>query len=221
MNEAVIQQQINLLVTRFQKVENFFSAKRIMGVWFGLIALLALYTGYSCYESISLGMKSAVVLTEKQQVIEELGNLKKITPKVINHSLETDVENLKKAKERKLQVKKLLSSTKMDNIKGFSGYMEGLSNEIIPNVWLTSINISDGGRNFGLQGSTLDPRLVPRFIQRLSSEQSFAGSEFKIFAIKDPEGEIDKKDRQPKTSVPHYVDFVIQTSISKEEKTTE
>ena len=150
-----------------------------------------------------------------------MANLGKATPNGATSTLEDEVEHLRREKEQKLRVKEMLNGTQLGSIKGFSTYLEGLAQEIIPNVWLTSIEISDGGRKLDIQGSTLDPKLVPRFIQRLSTEQSFAGSEFSTFRMRIPEEVQDKssgKAKLAKVTEPYHMDFVIRTSADIEDK---
>lgn len=224
MDEENVQQQINLLDKRFREEEALLSAKRIMGIWLGVVGLLAVYSVYAFYNATKLEQKAASVLAEKKKVSDVLANLEKVIPKGTVRSLEIEVERLKSERDRKLQIKSLLSGMALGNIKGFSGHLEGLAKEIIPDVWLTSIDIDNGGQILGIQGSTLDPKLVPRFMQRLSSEQAFAGSEFKTFIINTPEdeekdttGKNSDKGKQAKPVEPHYVNFIINTSEIKEE----
>jgi len=223
MNEETIQQQINLLDKRFREDESLFSSRRIVQVWFLAIAGMLLYSGYSYYNVTALEKRAAIKQDEADHVAEVLKKVETLTPQGTIQSLEVEVEQLKKEKERKLQVKDLLIGTDLGNIAGFSQHLEGLAKEIVPNVWLTSINIEDGGKSLGLLGGAMDPKLVPQYLQKLSNERSFAGSEFRTFFMGVPEKEDDKKEKQKDksstmaaTELP-YINFRVQTLIQEEE----
>lgn len=60
----------------------------------------------------------------------------------------------------------------------FSWYLEGLGRQSRDSIWLTEIRIGDQGRTFLLRGGTLDPSLVPEYIQSLENEPIYAGLSF-------------------------------------------
>lgn len=60
----------------------------------------------------------------------------------------------------------------------FSWYLEGLGRQSRNGIWLTEIRIGDQGRAFLLRGGTLDPAMVPDYVQALENEPIFAGLSF-------------------------------------------
>lgn len=226
MTEETIQQQVNLLDKRFREDETLLSPKRIIQAWVVVLVLMALYSAYSYYDITELEKRAAIKQDEVDNVTQVLNKLESLTPQGTIESLEQEVEELKKEKERKLLVKDILRGTELGNITGFSRHMEGLARQIIPNLWLTSISIEDGGKSLAIAGSAIEPKLVPRYLQMLSNEQSFAGSEFRTFLMGIPEQEEDAskkgqaKDKPPKALNKglSYINFAIRTLVPEEDQ---
>ncbi|MBS1211822.1 MAG: hypothetical protein H6R26_438, partial [Proteobacteria bacterium] len=66
---------------------------------------------------------------------------------------------------------------------GFSGYFEALARQAVPDVWLTGIRLTAGGREMELEGRSLDSRKIPLFVQALGRETVFAAKTFSNLAI--------------------------------------
>lgn len=72
----------------------------------------------------------------------------------------------------------ILSQDKFGNTEGFIEHISGLARQRIDGLWLTKIRIASGGTNVALDGITSKPSLLPKYLQRLSSEKVFVGTEF-------------------------------------------
>ena len=66
---------------------------------------------------------------------------------------------------------------------GFSEQLIALSRQHQQGLWLTRIELSDGGRDMALTGKATDPALLPQYIQRLSMEPVFTGQAFKVLRL--------------------------------------
>jgi MSHA biogenesis protein MshI len=92
--------------------------------------------------------------------------------------IEAEVERLREERMAKTRLLRALSTEALVNGGGFSRHLAGLARQHLPGLWLREIQIHGGGRELDLAGSTLEPSLVPRFIQQLGQEAAFAGGEF-------------------------------------------
>ena len=54
-------------------------------------------------------------------------------------------------------------------------------------MWLTEFDITGAAEEMSLAGRTTNPELVPRYMQKLSSEKTLAGIEFRAFQMNRPE----------------------------------
>ena len=80
------------------------------------------------------------------------------------------------------------------NTTGFSEFFVAFARQHISGIWLTGFEISGSGESMRLQGRTIDPAQVPRYVQRLSAERSLIGKEFEVFTLARPEKKADKGD---------------------------
>ena len=71
----------------------------------------------------------------------------------------------------------LNSLSRRDPIQ-FSGYFRGLAKHPVNGLWLEEMQIDAEGQALVLRGRALDPSLIPRFLQGLRDDPSFAGHAF-------------------------------------------
>jgi Tfp pilus assembly protein PilN len=81
---------------------------------------------------------------------------------------------------RKSGLISILKQKRAQNIKGFSHYLRALSSEIVPGVWLTNVNISEGGQLIDLLGKSDDGKLVIEFANKLNADKVFEDEKFKV-----------------------------------------
>jgi hypothetical protein len=67
--------------------------------------------------------------------------------------------------------------------RGFSGDLDGLAENAAPGLWLTEIQLLDGGDRMRLVGMTIDPVLVPKFLKGLGRNEKFSGRRFDTFEL--------------------------------------
>lgn len=101
----------------------------------------------------------------------------------------------------------VVSGQTQGNTRGFSAHLEGLARQRQQGLWLTQIQLSAGGKELRLQGNTVDARLLPLYLQALSSESAYIGTEFTLFWL----GRIEPQNPQ--------LDFVIATRCQPSDKT--
>ena len=89
---------------------------------------------------------------------------------------------------------------------GYSGYLIAFARQDVPGLWLTGLHIAGTGRHMTLEGRSMLPDLVPRYLQRLSTEKILAGTDFAVFRITRPQRPSGKGALEP------YVDFIIKTA---------
>ena len=79
-----------------------------------------------------------------------------------------------------------ISGGALGSTSGFSGHMRALARQPVSGLWLTGFSLAEGGAEVALRGRMLDAALLPRFLQRLSSEKVFEGKGFKTLVIGPP-----------------------------------
>lgn len=70
-----------------------------------------------------------------------------------------------------------------DEVRPFSGVLEGLGRQRPASLWLTRIHVGGAGARMGLGGRTLDADAVPAYLQALSDEPALSGQAFGQFLL--------------------------------------
>lgn len=185
-------QHINLYHNKLKKRVLLFSSLRLMQASIALIIALGLihaineYRYYSTQAQIN---SSAKLLTEKTQRLTKFqASLPKIQK---DFSLKVKLQQLEKDLINKQTVLEVLSNKKLGNTTGFAHHFEGLARQSIQGLWITRAHFLQGGTVLDIQGKSNHPDLVPKYLQALSAENAFKGSEFNSFIIqKNPKSNI-------------------------------
>ena len=178
-------QQINLYHSRLRKKELLFSFNRVVQAAAALLALIFIVQAYGFYQTYSLqaDMTTATkLLADKKQRLQTLqASLPKIKK---NAQLATTYKNLEQDLVNKQTVLNVLSEKKLGNTSGFSEHFEGLARQSKAGLWLTRLHFFQGGTVLDIEGHSNKPELLPQYLQALSSEEIFKGTEFNSFVIR-------------------------------------
>ncbi|MCR4301272.1 MAG: PilN domain-containing protein [Sulfuricaulis sp.] len=201
-------QQINLYQPIFRKEEKKFSTVAMLQS-FGLIAIgvAALYA-FTWWQSAAL--KSELKRVEQNHAIaskrladasEKFGRGKGPS------ELDKEITRLESDIVAKQQIQDILKRGVFSNTTGFSDYFASFARQRIPGVWLTGFDITGAAEQMMLAGRTTNPELVPRYMQKLSSEKNLSGIEFQTFQMHRP----DSDSKNPETL---FVEFQARTVVN-------
>lgn len=201
MSDGAVKQEVNLLDQGFRPKVVPLSAQLLITVTAAVILVLMVF--YVIAKSQIPRLQEQMAQLDKEYTTQQ-NRLDQLSARLGQEQdtarLDSEIEKLSKEKKTKSDVVNLLSGKSLGNTTGFSSYIEGLARQIESGLWLRRITISNGGSDLSITGSTLDPRLVPVYLQRLSKESAFAGTEFKTFEM------------QRRKKEPAKIDFVVKTS---------
>jgi len=203
-----VSQQINLYQPIFRKEEKKFSTFAMLQA-VGIVVLgIVLMYGYSWWHINSLrqDLKRA-----QQNQVGASKRLAEVTEKFGRRStgttLDDEIARLEREVVAKQRVQEILQRGVFSNTHGFSGYFVSLARQHVPGVWLTGFDITGAAEQLSLSGRCTDPELVPRYMQRLSSEKTLSGLEFRVFQMNRPAPD-------PKEANVRYVEFQVKTSAN-------
>jgi len=177
-------QDVNLYTSLFQENVGSPSAIQIVRVGCAAIGLAILFCIYSVFTTgVHEDELNNLLLTQqdKRQEVAELRQ--KYGVKKTDDLISSEVEQLKRQVESKTILLGSLVSRSGGTKTGFSHHVEGLARQRIRGLWLTGIDISNGGREISLQGFSLRPEYVPKLIQLLRQEPAFRGQQFSSFTM--------------------------------------
>lgn len=202
-------QQINLYQPIFRKQEKKFSTTAMLQAAGLVLAGIVLMYGYMQWQVNLLrteikqsDQKLAAVTKQHESAGEKFG-----APKT-SASLDSDIQRLEQQIAAKQSIQEILQRGIFSNTRGFSEYFISLARQHIPGIWLTGFTIVGNAEGMSLAGRSNNPELVPRYLQKLSTEATLTGIDFRVFQMNRPAA--DPKDS--KAADAPYVEFQIKTA---------
>lgn len=208
-------QQINLFNPIFLKQKKYFSAAT-MAQALGLILLGCLLLGAYANYQVSMLAKEVETTSAQLSIVQaQLNSVNAaLAPRQKNKSIEDDVLKSETEIKSLQQVFDALQKGDFGNTKGYAEYMRAFARQIVNGVWLTGFRIYGAGNEIALEGRTLQPDLVPAYINRLRREPVLQG---KSFAALDMQEATDQNDKAAPQAALHkspatYIEFRLQSS---------
>ncbi len=196
-----MRQEINLYQPIFRKQKKVFSSKALLQASALVVAGLLLVYGYGVWRLQGLEEELLALQGQRQAASQRLEKLAKQFPQQEkSRVLEAELQRLTRDVRLRRKVEQLLTSGAYGNRKGFSERLAALARQHIAGLWLTNVEISEVSKGVGLAGSAVDPKLVPKYVQRFSNEPSLAGMRFQHLRVDRPEPESARVQFQLRTS---------------------
>ena len=172
-------QQVNLYQDELKTQKLNYSALMLVQLCLIFIVVFSAVAGFR-YFQLQQHQTSLAEYLQKQKIA--MANLQKIQAELSLRKKDAALAKIiiEKTKEltNKQKVFGILSRDEFGNTKGFIEHISGLARQRIDGLWLTQIRIADGGTDVTLQGTTSKSSLLPKYLQRLSAEKAFTGTEF-------------------------------------------
>lgn len=172
-------QQVNLYQEELKKQQLNYSASMLAQLCVVLLIVFSLVAGFRYFQVEQLQktltenqQKQKIAMADLQKLQTELSKRKK------DSSLEKQIIEKTNELANKQKVIGILSQDEFGNTKGFVEHISGLARQRIDGLWLTHLRIAGGGTDVALHGSTSKASLLPKYLQRLSVEKAFSGTEF-------------------------------------------
>lgn len=200
-------QQVNLYQPVFRKQRRKFSAATMLQATVLMVLGIGFMYGYTYWQVRQL--RADVVQTDKQlaSLTKRLDEtMSQFGERLQSKDLQAQVQKLQQQLVEKQNLQQVLQSAQF-NTQGFSGYFIAFARQHIPEVWITSLDIVGAADQMVLSGRSTNPELVPRYLQRLSSETRLRGIEFRSF-------QMTRVATDGKSGAASYVEFMAKTADS-------
>ncbi len=198
-----MKQQVNLYQDILRQGQN---KSGINLYWLGLSATALLFIGFSVYLMSDLKNTETQAQQLRQSLSAEQARVNLISSKIPNQEIDTQLTAQVALWENMLveltQTMKLLSGQS----SGFSNYLQALSNQSIPEVWLSALYLAGQQQIINIEGSTFKPEKIPYFLQQLQKEPIFNGHSFAKLIMKKSE------------KIPNQLDFKLSTTLEAPDK---
>lgn len=163
-------QQVNLYLPEFRPRNDWMTAARLLLLMAAVAGLVALLSAVDYGRRYLLQQEMAevsAILSEQTRVTEQIERTlasRATDPRLLDE-IATREANLAQM-ESTLEILRTLS---LGNLNGFSEHLQNLSQASMEGLWLTDIDIREGGTTATLQGFAEDSAMVSAFVERLSA----------------------------------------------------
>lgn len=185
-----MRQQINLYQPIFREERKLFSAVTV-AIACGLMALtyVAIWS-YGSFKVSRLAHDVHALETQAQAQETMIATAAGLRAQRANPAaLDAAIAQLGKELAARNRALAVLRSGVAGEPSGFATRLEALARGHLQGVWLDHVVLTGAAGNEGslrLEGSTLNPDFVPRYLQSLANESVLSGVRFAQFAIEGP-----------------------------------
>ncbi len=205
-------QQINLFNPALRKRRIVLTAGRV--VLFCALTVVAV-VGLLFYEQqVIAGLKTELaaaqnLLKAQRTHVERITAARAARTK--DTTLENEISRLEAALEQTRTQMETLRGSDAGDPQGFAEYLRAFSRQSVDGLWLTGVDILADGE-ITIRGRTLNPALVPDYIQRLDREQALRGRSFAALNMGRPAPAPSSSPGQKQQELPRFLEFSLATA---------
>ena len=177
-------QQINLYNPLFLEKKKYFSAVTMTQA-IGLIVLgMALFYAFAFWQDRKLARQIAESGRAYEQQKQQFGKITaELSPEKREAQLDQDLKSIEAAIALRRSLMGELGKGGPAGPGGYSEYLRAFARQTVQGLWLTSIQIAEGGGQLTMSGRALQADLVPVLIGRLKQESVLRGRPLEGLAI--------------------------------------
>jgi hypothetical protein len=195
--------QINLVIQSGSR--HAVSAERaLLVLGLALVVLLA-YWGYLFFQTAKLGKEAASVAAQITTQKKQLADVKqKLAARLDKDVGNAEIEALKVRSKAGEDLLSRLPNEANGGAQGYAAHMKTLAQISEKGIWLTALNITDGGKKVSLEGRSLRADAVLAYAKRANAQFSPLGVRFTSLELTPPvpvkDGDKDKAAATPVVS---------------------
>lgn len=206
-------QQINLFNPAFQPQKKILSAAT-MALGLGVLVLgIAALAGFGALQTAELRQQAATGAKrlEQRQARLAAANLE-FAPRRKDQTLEAQILDAERKLASLRHISGAVTRGELGDTGGLSGYFRALARQSVQGLWLTGVTVAAGGSQIGIKGRTVDPALVPGYLNRLTQEPLMRGKTFASLQIDQGAPlSVAGADGKPMAAAAPYVEFSLQS----------
>ncbi len=212
-------QQINLYDESLRPVRDLLTLPNLL--W-AMVASLVLLIGLAVFGIIRSGdemrnFKAAEARLRQAQEQLTVFAAQQATRRQ-DAGLAVRLEDIKGQLIARQQILTRLTNGEFGDRSGFHGYFRGLALVAVDGLWLTGFDVGAAGRSLEIRGRMLSESALPRYVQALRGQASFAGREFGALNVRRPEADSSKSAEGAAASPPSLMEFTLSGTAIAEEK---
>ena len=184
-----MRQQINLYQPIFSEERKLFGARTVASAFALLIAALAAFTIYANVRigALDKGVQSLRAQQAQQEsMLATTGELQAARAKPV--SIDAHIAQLTAAVVERDHALTILQGGAAGQTAGFAQRLEALARRHVEGLWIDRVMLSGTNGSMSLSGGTLNPDIVPVYLDSLAHDAVLAGTRFDEFVIERYDG---------------------------------
>lgn len=181
-----IVQNVNLYLPEFRRKKHWLDAEKMVLVAGVSVVLLVVVSAVEYWQLAQLRADVA----DKEQALQTTTDataalLDQFGVQTEDPALLENIQELEADLQSKQALLQFLEGRELGNAGGFSEHLADLSRYHVQGLSLTEIHLTEGGRSVQLSGQVVKGALVPIYLESLAKGETYAGTYFETFEIKE------------------------------------
>lgn len=180
-------QQINLFEGGLVKSRDWFSLPMVAGVYVLAAAVMFyLFTGLQA-ENAQLQVQRNQAVAQYETMQKKVNEFAQRATPIDNSQLESTLKNLHARFEMQSQILAIFQQSLSVSAYHLIDYMRAFTAQQQPGLWLTGFRIEPGSQHLSLSGQALRSEDIPLYLDMLSAQRVFEGTQFSGIQFKQVE----------------------------------
>jgi hypothetical protein len=179
-----VSRQINLFNPQFLRQKKYFSAVTMTQALGLLVLGMAVFYGFALWQDRGLQRQtaeSARAYEQQKQLFAKVAA--ELSPQKREAQLDLDLKSTEAGIAERQALLREMQAGLTGESAGYSEYLRAFARQTVAGLWLTGIQITDGGTQLTMSGHALQADLVPVLIARLKRESLLRGRPLEALAI--------------------------------------
>lgn len=175
-------QQINLYQPVFRRQHKVFSSLTLLQISAAVLLLLVLISSYTRWTLAGMDATAQGLEQHLEGLGTRFGLLKEDLRTPDTEAIDTEVETLRKTIAQRKYLLQQLDQLVLQNRGGFASRFEALARLQVHGLWLEGVTVNDDDQ-MEIRGITLEPKLVPVYLQQLEEYGDLPGTKFETVSM--------------------------------------
>lgn len=177
-------QQINLYEGDLVKSKDWFNLPVVAAVYvLAAGVMFYLFTGLEA-ENAAMQIQRNQAMAQYETMQKKLDEFAKRATPIDNSKLEAELKSLKERFEMQSQILAIFQQSISDKAHHLVDYMRALTAQQQPGLWLKGFRIEPAAQHVTLSGQALHSEDIPSYLDLLSAQHIFEGTQFAGIQIK-------------------------------------
>jgi hypothetical protein len=175
-------QQINLYQPVFRKQQKVFSSLTLLQICAAVMLLLTVIAAHTHWTLAGMESTARDLEQQRQDLATRMGALEETYRTPDTDSLDGEIEALQKSIDQRNYLLQQFDNLVLRNRGGFANQFQTLASLHLPGLWLEGVTVN-GDSEMEIRGMTLDPKLVPIYLQKLGQHGDLSGATFETVSM--------------------------------------